>query len=59
MIKENDKLRKQLDDLKISSINDGETILTINFVSLGNIDIGNYNIACKRTDLFVNLKKNF
>ena len=31
--------------------------MAINFVSMGNQDIINYNIKCKKTDLFVDLEK--
>ena len=51
---------------KITSINPGEEILAINFVSNGvgiNFvsngvqDIGHYNLVCKNTDLFVRLEE--
>ena len=42
---------------KITSINPGEEILAINFVSNGVQDIGNYNLICKNTDLFVKLEE--
>ena len=38
---------------KITSINPGEEIMCINFVSMGNQDINNYGLVCKNTDLFV------
>ena len=43
-------------DYSISSINQGEKILAVNFVSMGNQDIGHYNLICKNVDLFVNLE---
>ena len=42
---------------KITSINPGEEILAINFVSNGVQDIGHYNLVCKNTDLFVRLEE--
>ena len=42
---------------KITSINPGEEIMCINFVSMGNQDISNYSLACKNTDLFVKLEQ--
>ena len=41
------------DKYKITSINPGEEIISINFVSMGNQDIMNYNLICKNIDLFV------
>ena len=38
---------------KITSINPGEEIMCINFVSMGNQDINNYGLVCKNTDLFI------
>ena len=38
------------------SINPGDKILAINFVSMGSQDIGNFNLICKNTDLFVTLE---
>ena len=38
---------------KITSINPGEEVLSLNFVSMGNSDIGHYSLVCKNTDLFV------
>ena len=42
---------------EITYINSGEKIMAINFVSMGNQDITNYNIICKNTDLFVRLEE--
>ena len=42
-------------DDSILSIHPGEKIIGVNFVSMGNQDIGHYNIVCKNTDLFVKL----
>ena len=41
----------------ITSIKPGEKIMAINFVSMGNQDIGHYAIACKNTDLFIRLEE--
>ena len=38
---------------KITSINLGEEIMCINFVSMSNQDINNYGLVCKNTDLFI------
>ena len=38
------------------SINPGDKILAINFVSMGSQDIGHFNLICKNTDLFVTLE---
>ena len=38
---------------KITSVNPGEEIMSINFVSMGNNDIGHYSLVCKNTDLFI------
>ena len=51
-----DKLVKNLDK-NITSINPGEKIMTINFVSMGITDIVNYALSCKNTDLFVRLEE--
>ena len=37
----------------IASINPGERILVVNFVSMGSQYIGHYNLICKNSDLFV------
>ena len=70
MVKENKKIKelmkqkKELLDKKniqleysITSINPGEKILAVNFVSMGNNDIGHYNLICKNIDLFVSLEE--
>jgi len=44
-------------DDSIQSINPGEKIIGINFVSMGNQDIGHYNIVCKNTDIFIRLEE--
>ena len=45
------------DKYKITSINPGEEIMTLNFVSMGNNDIGHYNLMCKNIDLFIRLEE--
>ena len=40
----------------IKSINPGEKIIAVNFVSMGNQDINHYNLICKNVDLFVTLE---
>ena len=50
------KLDKQSDDY-ITSIKPGEKIMAVNFVSMGNNDIGHYALPCKNTDLFVRLEE--
>ena len=45
------------DKYKITSINPGEEIMALNFVSMGNNDIGHYNLMCKNIDLFVRLEE--
>ena len=51
-----DKKNIQL-EYSITSINPGEKILAVNFVSMGNNDIGHYNLICKNIDLFCKLIK--
>ena len=45
------------DKYEITSINPGEKIMAINFVSMGLQGINNYNLICKNTDLFVRLEE--
>ena len=47
----------QQSEYAITSINPGETVLAVNFVSMGNQDIGHYNLICKNNDLFVTLEE--
>ena len=60
---ENKKMKKLLEkkdeqsEYSIESINPGEKILAVNFVSMGSQDIGHYNLICKNIDLFVSLEK--
>jgi len=41
----------------VTSINPGEKIITVNFVSHGFQDIANYSIPCKNTSLFIRLEE--
>ena len=41
------------DKYEITSIKPGEKIMCINFVSMGNQEIGHYGLVCKNTDLFI------
>ena len=45
------------DNYEITSIKPGEKIMAINFVSMGNQNIMNYNLVCKNVDLFVRLEE--
>ena len=45
------------DKYKITFINPGEEIMTVNFVTTNNNDIKNYSLACKNTDLFIRLEE--
>ena len=42
---------------EITSIRPGEKIIGLNFVSMGNQNIMNYNLVCKNVDLFVRLEE--
>ena len=42
---------------KITSIKPGEEIISVNFVSMGNNDIGHYSLICKNTDFLVRLEE--
>ena len=44
-------------DRGITSINPGEVVIAISFVSMGNQDIGHYAVVCKNTDLFIRLEE--
>ena len=41
----------------ISSMKPNDKIITVNFVSMGNNDIGHYSLVCKYRDLFVKLEE--
>ena len=50
-------MNQQNNAREITYINPGEKIMAINFVSMGNQDITNYNIICKNKDLFIRLEE--
>ena len=41
----------------MTDLNPNEKIIAVNFVSMENQNIINYNVICKNTDLFVDLEK--
>ena len=41
----------------VPTLKPGEKIIAINFVSMGIQDIGNFNLICKNTDLFIRLEE--
>ena len=45
------------DNYVVTSINPGEQIMTVNFVSMGTNDIGHFSLVCKNKDLFVTLEE--
>ena len=49
--------QKSNDYFDISSLKSNDKIIGVNFVSMGNNDIGHYNLVCKTRDLFVNLEE--
>ena len=53
------KLRSQKsnDYFDISTLKSNDKIIGVNFVSMGNNDIGHYNLVCKTRDLFVKLEE--
>ena len=59
LIKKNNEIQQLLsqnnnkDKYEITSIKPGEKIMSINFVSMGNQEIGHYGLVCKNTDIFV------
>ena len=42
---------------EITSVKPGEKVMSVNFVSMGNQDIGHFSLVCKNIDLFVNLEE--
>ena len=64
LIKKNNEIQQLLiknnnakSNYEITSIHPGEKIMAINFVSMGNQDIMNYNLMCKNIDLFIRLEE--
>ena len=58
----NNEIQKLLSQNKkdyydISSLRPNDKIITVNFVSMGNSDIGRYSLICKYRDLFVKLEE--
>ena len=60
LIKKNNEIQQLLsqnnnnkDKYEITSVNPGEKVMCINFVSMGNQEIGHYGLVCKNTDLFI------
>ena len=59
LIQKNNEIQQLLsqnnnkDKYEITSIKPGEKIMCINFVSMGNQEIGHYGLVCKNTDLFI------
>ena len=51
-------MKDDIDDkFCLTTIKPGEKIYTINFISMGSQDIGNYSLACRKTDIFVRLEE--
>ena len=48
---------KNKDYYDLSSLGPNDKIIAVNFVSMGNNDIGHYNLICKNRDLFVRLEE--
>ena len=59
LIKQQEELlnNNKQSEYSITSINPGEKILAVNFVSINNQDINHYNLICKNVDLFVSLEE--
>ena len=59
LIQKNNEIQQLLsqnnnkDKYEITSIKPGEKVMCINFVSMGNQEIGHYGLVCKNTDLFI------
>ena len=51
------RLGAEIDNKNLSSINPGEKIMSINFITLDSQEITNYSLPCKNTDLFVRLEE--
>ena len=52
--------RKSIADIArktITELKEGEVIISVLFLSMGNQDIQNYSMPCKNTDLFVDLER--
>ena len=53
LLSQDNNNKGKYDKYEITSINPGEKIMCINFVSMGIQDINNYGLVCKNTDLFI------
>ena len=53
----NDQQNNSQYDYTIKSMKSGDKILAVNFISMGNNDIGHFNLICKNTDLFVRVEE--
>ena len=51
------QIKNQKDYYDISSLKPDDKIIAVNFVSMGNNDIGHYNLVGKGRDLFVRLEE--
>ena len=51
------QIKNKKDYYDISSLKPDDKIIAVNFVSMGNNDIGHYNLMCKNVDLFVRLEE--
>ena len=49
--------KKNINENKIISSKEGEEIIAVLFMSIGNQDIFNYAMPCKKTDLFIKLEE--
>ena len=49
--------KNNLNENRITSMKQGEYIISVNFMTMGNQDIANYSMACKNTDLFIRLEE--
>ena len=52
-IKQNNKLNENI----ITATKLGEKIISVNFMTMGNQDISNYSMPCKKGDLFIKLEE--
>ena len=49
--------KNKLNENILTSLKLGDKIISVNFMSMGNQDIINYSMPCKKTDLFVSLEE--
>ena len=55
--KEDLKLNITQSNHYVNTLHRGETVMSINIMTMGNQDIANYSIPCKNTDLFVKVEE--